>query len=559
MSLRAALLLVLLPIAVIAQAPAPRPAPGPGTVTAPPAPAPRSNAAPDAAPAGKGIIRGVINAADTGRPIHRAEVRITGGSPPVQRSVYTDEKGRYEVTGLTSGRYGVTAVKSGYLPLAHGQVRARESGRPLELSETSPLDKIDFVLPRASVIVARVLDQFGDPVRGVVVQALIPRYVDGRRQLSNGGGSSSVTDDRGETRIHGLQPGEYYVVAAPDFQTAWRGEVETLYPGTLNQQEARAVQVGIGEEAFISLPIRRARPSTLSGTIIGSNGVPLPSPYVSLQNIRISGGGSSRKMNVAPDGTFREENLMPGDWMIVVNEPEYSSASVRLLGDDVHGLTITTRKAATVRGRVTFEGAPPPTEAVQLGVSFEGLRTLVSGAGWVRSAASVSTIPAAPDTNWTFEAQVSGAGVIRLRAGTWLLKSVLLDGKDVTDTVLDFGTAYAGKPVEVVLTQRRAQLNGSVTNDRGQPADNYAVVLFPEDEAEWTKASSRFFATARPDQQNRFTINGLPAGRYLAAAVEYLEPGEGRNPETLSRLRGNATAIELTEGASRSVTLRMAR
>lgn len=532
--------------------------PGAALLAQPPA---RDEATTPAAPAGKGIIRGVVSAADTGRPILRAEVRVqsVGLTPPESRSVLTDEKGRFEATALRAGRYTLSAAKPGYLTLAYGQVRARESGRPVELSESIPLDKIDFVLPRASVIVARVIDQFGDPVRGVVVQAYLPRFADGRRQMSSAGGRSSVTDDRGETRIYGLPPGEYYLIAAPDFQTTWRGEVETLYPGTFDGREAQTVRVGIGEEAFATFPILRARLATLSGRIVGSDGAPLATATASLQNIRMSGGGSSRRLNVAPDGTFREENLAPGDWMIVVNEPEYGSVSARLAGDDVHGLSVTTRKAATVRGRVTFEDAPPPKEGFELGVAFEGPRTLVSGAGFIRSGPRIGTIPVAPDTEWMFEAQISGTGVIRARTGNWILKSVLLDGKDVTDTVLDFGSAYAGRSVEVVLTQRRAQLSGSVSTDRGQPANDYVVLLFPEDEAQWTLSGSRFFATARPDQQGRFTINGLPAGRYRVTALEYLEPGEDRNPETLSRLRGPAAAIELQESESRTIALRMSR
>lgn len=531
------LIALCLPVAIAAQGPAPNPA-----------------------PAGKGIIRGVVTAADSGRPILRAEIRLQSVNltPPESRAILTDEKGRFEATGLRAGRYGLSAAKSGYLTLAYGQVRAREPGRPVELSESLPLDKIDFVLPRASVIVARVLDQFGDPVRGLVVQAFQPRFADGRRQLTSAGGRSSVTDDRGETRIHGLQPGEYYLIAAPDFQTAWRGEVETLYPGTLDVREAQTVRVGIGEEAFATFPIMRARLATLSGRIVSSDGGPLATSYASLENIRISGAGSSRRLTVAPDGTFREENLAPGNWMIVANEPEYGSVSVRLLGDDIHGLTVTTRKAATVRGRVTFEGGPPPKDGFEFGAAFDGPRTLVSGAGFLRSSAGVSAIRATPENGWTFEVQISGMGVFRYRGSTWILKAVLLDGKDVTDTVLDFGTAYAGKPAEIVVTQRRGQLNGAVTNDRGQPANDYVVVLFPEDDAQWTPYS-RFFAIARPNQQGRFTIDNLPAGRYLAAAVEYIEPGEDRNPETLSRLRGSATAIELPEGESRSVTLRMSR
>src|SRR5687768_9498154 len=157
---------------------------------------------PAAATAGKGVIRGVVHAADTARPIHRAEVRIqsVGITPPESRSILTDEKGRYEATGLKAARYSLSASKPGYMTLAYGQLRAREPGRPLTLVEI-PLDKVDFSLPRASVIVARVIDQFGDPVRGVVVRPYLPRFVNGRRQLQQAGGyGASVTDDRGETR-----------------------------------------------------------------------------------------------------------------------------------------------------------------------------------------------------------------------------------------------------------------------------------------------------------------------------------------------------------------------
>jgi hypothetical protein len=83
-------------------------------------------------------------------------------------------------------------------------------------------------------------------------------------------------------------------------------------------------------------------------------------------------------------------------------------------------------------------------------------------------------------------------------------------------------------------------------------------VLFPEDEMQWTPFS-RAFAVGGPDQQGRFTIRNLPPARYLAAAVETLEQGDERNPEVLSRLRGAATAFELSEGESRSITLRLTR
>jgi hypothetical protein len=481
-------------------------------------------------------------------------------TPVESRTLFTDAQGRYEVTGLRGGRYSLSAAKPGYLTFTYGQTRPGQSGRPVDLDEAVPLDKADFALQRASVIVARITDQFGDPVRGVMVRPLVSRFVDGRRQLSGGfGGSGAATDDRGETRIFGLPPGDYYLAALADFPTAWRGEVETFFPGTLDAASAQTVRVGPGQEAFATFSIQRARLASVSGRIVGSNGGPLPSPNVSLQYLQISGGGSSRRMNVAPDGSFHEQNLGPGDWMIVVNEPEYGSTRVRLLGDDVPGLTVTTRKAAAVRGRVTFEGADPPTAPIELFVAFDGPRTLVSGGGFLRSGARIGTIPVSPEARFAFEAQVSGTGVIRSRAGGgWILKRVLLDGADVTDRLLDFGTAYEGKPLEVVLTQRKGEVSGIVQNDRGQSVSDYRVVVFPEDEKQWTPFS-RSFAGGGPDQQGRFTIRNLPPARYMVAAVESIEPGDDRNPEVLQRLRGTAAAIELAEGESRSVTLRLTR
>ena len=550
MAVRAArltLLLVLLPIAIVAQAPA-------------------RDAAP---PAGKGIIRGVVTALDTGKPVRNATIFIQGADPtPRLDPRFTDAQGRYEISGLEGGQYRLSATKPGYVPLSYGQTRPNDGSRALTLSESTLLEKIDFALSPGSVIVARITDQFGDPVRGVTVRPMRQRFLEGRRQLSGIalGAGGSITDDRGETRIYGLGPGEYYLVAIPDFQTAWRGEIETLFPGTLDLANAQTVRVGVGQEVFATFPILRAHLSKLSGRIIGSDGAPLVTTNVSLQNLRLSGGGSSRRVNIEPDGSFRQENLAPGDWTIVVREPEYGSMRVRLLGDDIQGVIVNTRRTATVRGRVTFEGGPPPTNPLLLNVMFDGPRTLVSGAGFIRS----GSIYVTPGTQWTFATEVSGIGVLRPlsccvpdddgvdRASPWILKAVLLDGKDVTDTLLDFGTAYAGKPVEVVLTQRKGQVSGVVQDDRGQLTSGYRVVLFPEDEQQWTPFS-RSFGVGEPDQQGRFTIGNLPPARYLAVAIESLEPGDERNPETLSRLRGAAAMVELSEGQSRSISLRLTR
>jgi hypothetical protein len=223
-------------------------------------------------------------------------------------------------------------------------------------------------------------------------------------------------------------------------------------------------------------------------------------------------------------------------------------------------VVVATRKAATVRGRVRFEGGPPPQESVEIGAAFEGTPPMIGlSPGFIKSGTHIGTIEVTPDNRFAIEAQMSGTGVIRVRrAPGWLLKAVTVDGEDVTDTMLDFGSAYDGKTLEVVLTQRRSEVNGTVANDRGQTLRDYIVVLFPQDDKQWVP-SSRFIATARPDQRGGYAISGLPPGAYLIVAVDSLEPGAERDPDTLKGLLDRATELSLSEGESRSLNLRLVK
>ena len=160
--------------------------------------------------------------------------------------------------------------------------------------------------------------------------------------------------------------------------------------------------------------------------------------------------------------------------------------------------------------------------------------------------------------DWTFEIPaLTGSGVIRgdLPRG-WFLKSVRLDGRDVTDTVLDF-EAYQGKQVEVVVTQTAAEIGGRVVDASGRAVTNYVAVAFAADPRQWAPLT-RMIASARPDQDGRFTIRGLPPGAYLVAAVDYLPTGQERDPKTLERLRAGATAVTLKDAQAATVDLRLA-
>ena len=79
--------------------------------------------------------------------------------------------------------------------------------------------------------------------------------------------------------------------------------------------------------------------------------------------------------------------------------------------------------------------------------------------------------------------------------------------------------------------------------------------MLPADEALWTY-QSRFVRTARPDQDGRFQMQGLPPfDRYLAVPVQGLEDGQAGDPEFLNRIRSQGVSFSLNEGEARLTSI----
>jgi hypothetical protein len=132
---------------------------------------------------------------------------------------------------------------------------------------------------------------------------------------------------------------------------------------------------------------------------------------------------------------------------------------------------------------------------------------------------------------------------------------VLVDGTDVIDTGLEVKSGQEESDVQVVLTNRKTEISGTVQDAKGN-ADDFVVLVFSSDPQHWGW-QSRHVRLARPDQTGRFLVDGLPAGSYLAVALEYLEPGEETNPDFLERVKSLAASVRLTEGEKKPITLKL--
>jgi hypothetical protein len=457
-------------------------------------------------PTGNATIRGRVTRADTGQPLRRVQVRAMAPELRDGRMAMTDEDGRYELKQLPAGRFTVMASKGGFVTLQYGQRRTLQQGQPIAVADGQVIEKIDFALSRGSAISGQVLDEFGDPVTGAMVQALRYQFYNGQRRLVPAAGGMQ-TDDRGDFRLFGVTPGDYYVSATlriggfPGVATGSSddrmGYAPTFYPGTPVSAEAQRITVGLGQEVpGIVIQLVPARTATISGLARGSDGRPLANVPIMVVQRADDGGlafGGAGGSQTRSDGTFTVGNVAPGSYTVqarsMANLGETASADIVVAGSDIAGLVLTVTRGATARGRIRFERGAAVSELRPGDVRLfpapaDGNPMLGGGA------------PATVSDNWTFEAPgMSGRRLLRFNTPpSWTVRSVTVDGVDVTDTPIDFkGEDVNG--IDVILTQRITELSGSVTGDRGGTVTDATVVVFAEDRDRWT-AMTRFIRSA---------------------------------------------------------------
>jgi protocatechuate 3,4-dioxygenase beta subunit len=551
---------------------------------------------------GTARMRGRVVALDTGTPVRRAQVRISG--PDIgSKTALTDAQGRFEFSDLPAGRFQLSASKSGFVTMQFGQTRPFESGKPVDLTDGQVMDKTDFALPRGSVLAGRVTDEFGEPVAEAEVTAMRLQFTNGRRRLVPSG-RSGTTNDLGQFRIYGLPPGEYYVSASlrnanalvidmlggpgggPQGSNQASGYAATYYPATPSPAEAQRVAVAVGQElASVDIQLQPVKLAKITGTVVGSDGKPMSGAMVMLMPtmrdaMQFMPGGTSRTNK---DGQFTMTGVAPGDYTLQAQsmggiiqaagaamsftfrtsdaggetpltqqEPEFATASVSVAGEDITGMVLVGTRGAKAIGMLAFEGGAKPEGAA-------GMRVVATPTDDAPGPVlRLGGAPVKEDGAFEIEGLV-GTRIFRVvnPPKGWMTKRVTLNGEDVTDRGVEFRPGQEVSGLEIELTNKTTTIAGGVSDARGQATKDYTVVVFAEDQDKWVLPQNRWTASARPDQDGRFKVSNLPPGAYYAIAVEYVAQGEWGDPEWLARAAKRATRFTLEEGASKTLDLKL--
>jgi len=554
-----------------------------------------------AIPTGTGVIAGTVVAADTGRAVKRARVVVLGGGRPHASS--TDDQGRYKVTGLPAATYTITATKSGFVAGAFGQRRSARTGTPVELADGQQAVNIDLKLARGGVVTGRVLDEEGEPLARAVVTVLRQQYLRGEKQLTPVGGDQS--DDRGQYRIFGLPPGDYYVSATAggieqivrqvvgesggiDQAAESTGYAPTYYPGVITAGDATRLKLAAAQElTSIDFQVQIVPLATVKGVVVGgpANVVLVPEDGSAAGALggalaslggsfgalgggggRAAGrgglaGGRGRRASTRQDGTFTISSVTPGKYTIVAradggpNGGGLRTAMQTLLitGGEVN-VALTPAPGVQLSGSMTLEAAgPAPPDA------FTRFRITPSPLG------SAATMPgggrggrlrdAGESGQFAINDVMPGLYVIRAAAPQgWTMKSVYLDGRDVTDIPIEVKSENVSG-LNVIFTDKISSLTGTVRDSRGNPATDVTVIAFPADERQWLPLS-RQILTARTNSAGAYRLASIPPGDYLFVAVDDVEQGEWYDPTFLDQMKDQATKVKVAEGEQRTQDLK---
>ena len=515
-------------------------------------------------PKGTGSIKGKVVSVESGKAIRRVQISLSSPDFSEARTISTTALGVFEFKDLPAGRYTLTATRPGFIRLQYGQRRPGEPGRPIQLADAQRFADANFSLPRTGAIAGRITDELGDPMPDVSIYPAQWKYYRGKRRMVpvSGGGPFNRTDETGQFRITGLEPGEYFVLATT--RTTWTvddrpdekiGFLPTYSGGTANPTSAAAIKVAMGQEAsagdFAMVP---GRVASIAGTATYSSGLPIAGESINV-NQEFSGPGSSSSFGIQgakvnPDGSFLIKNLAPGEYRLSLRGPgdkdhpaEGVTLTVNVTGEDVTGLMLVGGSGGTLAGRVvsdTGEAVPSPASS--------RMRVSARPVDPTSTYASFDTDNGRVKDDWSFEvANVYGLNKLSVSPMPtgWAIRRIESDGKDFADAPIDLRGGIRLDNVTIVLSKTLPRLQGTLLDERGQPAEGTALI-FPEDASKWAE-DSRLVRSTRPDATGAFEIRNVIPGTYLAAALEYVRDGEWTDPEFLEKLRADATRVRVDD------------
>jgi hypothetical protein len=532
---------------------------------------------------GNGRISGIVIQAGTARPIDGVQIVLSPVSPvpgqplnPV--GAFTDQFGRFEVENVQAGRYRIQWNRPGYFTPPVGTAGPDSSiiqslkaqlgisalyiaSPPAATSVTAELAAQEnlagfvFTLIPGGVISGRVLDPMGNPLVSASLSALTVSYEDGHRVLRPG--TSTTSDDRGNFRLFGLRPGEYYVRAEyRPSATASSEIVRAYFSGVPALSDASPIVVNeSGESPGANFSIPNGGNAKVSGTVNGPANMPRSNIQFSLfpvgadhledpATFSIPNTVSAENRTI---GEFELRNVPPGRHTLVafisdnVKQRSYSGSITLDVGTgDYRNVSIEMHPATDLPGRLMLEDGAP----VRQPISLRARGTLVAP---LMNSISVNTdgtftIPQVPEARYSITQNASDNCILDIHQGG---KSVYDDG---------FVGGQGADPIEVILSKQCGTVQVQILDDRKQSVPNAFVSLVPAAEHRSNVLLYRrsIFDVAGSKYP---PINSIPPGEYKMFAWDNIPPNAELNAAFLAKFEDRGVSVTVRRGETLTVQL----
>ena len=505
-------------------------------------------------------IDGVVREMGTEIAISGVTVFLVRASDQPRVETKTDADGHFTLEGLDQGRHLVALVRDGYVVPNRQEI----SGYPFRVTTGQAISGVVFHLVPAGTISGRVFTADGKPANRVEVQLLQDRFVMGHRQwgVANRGGvardTKIETNERGEFRAIGVDPGKYAIRFTPNELTAEsiipgaKSPTPLLYPGARDISRAGMVEVKPGKETLIEdVRLVNETRGWIRVAVINQSGESLedfgnwhvePSGWIGAEYPLVEQRVVNNFHEIQPDspGTYD----ITATWS-TVKGPLSTSMRVNYQGLDVTTKMTLQKPESTLTGSVVLQekegAAPRPLAGVEVAIGPDIPYFIRSG----------------PEGALSLPALYSGRyklGSVRgLPPDTFVLR-VSQGGRDVLkeDLVVKKGETK----LDVVISAGASVLQGKVMDAKGQPVHNALVALVPEGAFRQRVDYYGAYESTHTDQTGSFNLHGITPGSYQVYAWTNAPAAGFRSDEFMKPFAGKGAPVKLELNGTAKVELK---
>lgn len=457
---------------------------------------------------------------------------------PTSTPATTDNEGRFELKQVEAGRYDFFASHTGYINQEY-QAKGAENGAMLSLVSGQEISDVQFRLRRAAVITGKVTNDSGEPMMGVTVLVLRKPSAEeledagpGVRKQEMFSEPVGVTDDRGEYRIFGLKPGEYYVKAAESGEARffsrqmenWSDSVllrelgsryaPLYYPGVLQLDQAQAVTLRAGEEMQADFSMHRVKLTEVSGRVVGADGSPARDAYVTLTVPGVSDYGGEMGGSTDSKGEFSIKGVPPGSYILTAGQSDqghhyWAWQKVEVGEQKIDPIVIAVGRGAKIQGRIIA--------ARKGAVALDRVRVDLQAVSEDEDGAS-SYAEVKKDGTFELDGVADGAYTLNTygpEQGSFV-KSAHLGSEDVLQQGVQVEIGVVTGSLEIVISSDGAQLEGTVTDsDKNQPLAGAQVMAKADPPTQYNHFRLREAST---DQNGHYILKDVPPGKFTVRA-----------------------------------------